>query len=54
MPPRLGTAIITAKQAGLMARQAQVRDLVEFHFSPRYTGHGDAVEREALDAFRDA
>ncbi|MFO0708119.1 MAG: hypothetical protein U0412_14835 [Nitrospira sp.] len=42
---------LTAKQAGLMARKAQVRDLVVFHFSPRYTGQGEALEREALEAF---
>ncbi len=43
---------LTARQAGIMARKAQVRDFVVFHFSPRYTGHGDAIEREAMDAFR--
>ena len=43
---------LTARQAGLMARRAQVRDLVVFHFSPRYTGQGDALEREAMEAFQ--
>jgi ribonuclease Z len=43
---------LTARQAGCMARKAQVRDLVVFHFSPRYTGQGDALEREALEAFQ--
>ncbi|BFU93844.1 MAG: ribonuclease Z [Nitrospira sp.] len=43
---------LTARQAGSMARKAGVRDLVVFHFSPRYTGQGDAIEREAMDAFR--
>lgn len=43
---------LTARQAGLMARNAQVRDLVAFHFSPRYTGQGEALEREAMDAFQ--
>jgi ribonuclease Z len=43
---------LTAKQAGLMARKAQVRDLVVFHFSSRYTGHGEALTREAMDAFQ--
>lgn len=42
---------LTARQAGLMARKAQVRDLVVFHFSPRYTGQGEALKREAMDAF---
>ncbi|MCX5723261.1 MAG: ribonuclease Z [Nitrospirae bacterium] len=42
---------LTARQAGLMARKAQVRNLVVFHFSPRYTGQGEALEREARDAF---
>ena len=42
---------LTARQAGLMARKAHVRDLVVFHFSPRYTGQGEALEREAMDAF---
>ena len=43
---------LTARQAGLMARKAQVRELVVFHFSPRYTGQGEALEREAMDAFQ--
>jgi ribonuclease Z len=43
---------LTARQAGLMARKAHVRDLVVFHFSPRYTGQGEALEREAMDAFQ--
>jgi len=42
---------LTARQAGSMAHKAGVRELVVFHFSPRYTGHGDAIEREAMDAF---
>lgn len=45
---------LTARQAGLMARKAQVRDLVVFHFSPRYTGQGEALEREAMEAFHGA
>jgi ribonuclease Z len=43
---------LTAKQAGWLARKAAARDLVVFHFSSRYTGQGDAIEREALEAFR--
>ncbi|MCS6897485.1 MAG: hypothetical protein NZM29_05875, partial [Nitrospira sp.] len=45
---------LTARQAGLMARKAQVRDLVVFHFSPRYTGQGELLEREAMEAFQGA
>jgi ribonuclease Z len=43
---------LTAKQAGLMAKKAGVRELVVFHFSPRYTGQGEEIVREALEAFR--
>jgi ribonuclease Z len=43
---------LTARQAGIMAHQAKVRDLIVFHFSPRYTGQGEAIEREALEAFQ--
>jgi ribonuclease Z len=42
---------LTARQAGVMAKQAQVLKLVVFHFSPRYTGQGELIEREAMDAF---
>lgn len=42
---------LTARQAGLMARKAGVRNLVVFHFSPRYTGMGEAIVREAREAF---
>jgi ribonuclease Z len=42
---------LTARQAGHMAHRAQVRHLVVFHFSPRYTGQGEALEREAMEAF---
>ncbi|HEV8539603.1 MAG TPA: hypothetical protein VGQ60_00430 [Nitrospiraceae bacterium] len=42
---------LTARQAGLMARKAEVRHLVVFHFSPRYTGQGDAIVQEAMKAF---
>ncbi len=43
---------LTARQAGIMAKQAGVRELVVFHFSPRYTGLGHEIEAEARDAFR--
>ncbi|HET8721428.1 MAG TPA: hypothetical protein VFM24_05335 [Nitrospira sp.] len=43
---------LTARQAGTLALKAGVRDLVVFHFSPRYTGQGEAIEQEAQEAFR--
>jgi ribonuclease Z len=43
---------LTARQAGLMARKAGVRELMVFHFSPRYTGQGEEIVREAMEAFR--
>ncbi len=43
---------LTARQAGIMARKAEVRDFVVFHFSPRYTGQGEAIEHEATEAFQ--
>lgn len=43
---------LTARQAGVMAKKAGVRELVVFHFSPRYTGLGDRIEAEAQQAFR--
>lgn len=43
---------LTARQAGMMAKKAGARDLVVFHFSPRYTGRGHDIEAEAGEAFR--
>lgn len=42
---------LTARQAGVLARKAGVRELAVFHFSPRYTGMGDEIRREAREAF---
>ncbi len=42
---------LTARQAGLIAREADVRRLALFHFSPRYQGEGEAFHREAGEAF---
>ena len=43
---------LTARQAGLLARKAGVRELVVFHFSPRYTGMGEEIRKEAREAFQ--
>nr|PZN85879.1 MAG: ribonuclease Z [Pseudomonadota bacterium] len=43
---------LTARQAGTLARQAGVKRIVPLHFSPRYSGRGHELEREALAAFR--
>lgn len=42
---------LTARQAGILGGQAHVQQLVVFHFSPRYTGQGDQIRREAHEAF---
>jgi ribonuclease Z len=42
---------LTARQAGLLGRKAGARSLVVFHFSPRYTGMGEVIRREAMEAF---
>ncbi len=42
---------LTAKQAGILGRKSEVQQLVVFHFSPRYTGQGDIIKGEAMQAF---
>ena len=42
---------LTARQAGLLARRAQVGRLVPCHFSTRYIGLGDVLSTEAARAF---
>jgi ribonuclease Z len=43
---------LTARQAGMIAASAHVRQFTVFHFSPRYTGKEHLLREEALDAFR--
>jgi ribonuclease Z len=42
---------LTARQAGLLAREAKAKELVLFHFSPRYQDHPEDLYREAVEAF---
>ena len=42
---------LTANQAGILGRKADVQQLTVFHFSPRYTGQGDKLQQEAMQAF---
>ncbi len=42
---------LTAGQAGRLAREAGVKRLVPFHFSPRYLGQDTRLRQEAQDAF---
>jgi ribonuclease Z len=41
---------LTARQAGQLARRAQVKQLRTFHYSPRYRGHGECLDQEAQAA----
>ena len=43
---------LTAREAGLIARSAGARELIPFHFSPRYFGREDELIHEAMTAFR--
>ena len=43
---------LTAKEAGLVARRANVKELIPFHFSPRYFGQGKELIQEAMTAFK--
>jgi len=43
---------LTAHQAGALASMAGVRRFIIFHFSPKYKGQNDALQKEAQNAFR--
>lgn len=43
---------LTARQAGLLARRANVKQLRTLHYSPRYQGRGTTLDEEAQAAFR--
>ena len=42
---------LTARQAGMLARLAAVKQLVTLHYSPRYRGQGHRLAQEAQEAF---
>ena len=42
---------LTARQAGLIARRAGVKQFTVFHFSPRYCDKAHLLQKEAADAF---
>ncbi len=46
------TCHLTARQAGLLGREARVGELVPFHFSTRYEGQAETLQAEAQAAFR--
>jgi ribonuclease Z len=42
---------LTAREAGEIAREAGVKNLTLFHFSPRYTHMAEEIRKEAMEAF---
>jgi ribonuclease Z len=44
---------LTARQAGLLAREAGVKRLIPFHFSPKHQEEEDLLVREALESFEE-
>ena len=44
---------LTARQAGILARECGAKKLTPFHFSPRYESLPDEPAREAMDSFQD-
>jgi ribonuclease Z len=43
---------LTAAQAGRLAREAGVKEIIPCHFSPKYSRNPEALRKEALAAFR--
>ena len=43
---------LTARQAGMLARQAGAKRMVLFHFSPKYKKERDLLDHEAMNAFQ--
>jgi ribonuclease Z len=43
---------LTARQAGLIAGKAKVKQITPFHFSPRYLKLGHLLEKEATEAYQ--
>jgi ribonuclease Z len=43
---------LTAREAGLIAKRAGVKQMTLFHFSPRYSGQEGEIWKEAMKAFR--
>lgn len=44
---------LTARQAGALAAMAGVKRLSLFHFSPKYKGMEEALQKEAMDSFQE-
>jgi len=42
---------LTAKEAGELAKKAEVKQFTIFHFSPRYSDCEEEIKREAMEAF---
>ncbi len=43
---------LTARQAGLLAKEAQAKRIIPFHFSPKYKPTPQALAEEAMTAFK--
>ncbi len=46
------TAHLTAREAGELARKAEVKNMEIIHFSPKYSGNPDLLKHEAQKAFK--